>query len=101
MFLCDEQCNVGIIACMPLKRGILTGKMSAADESRFQGEDVRARSFKGEPFLKELAKADQLRFLVHGPIKSLCQCAIAFCIAHPEGSVVYPGARDAEQLREK
>jgi len=95
-----EQSNVGIIARMPLKRGILTGKMSAADESRFQGEDVRARSFKGEPFQKELAKADQLRFLVHGPIKSLCQAAIAFCIAHPAVSVVIPGARNAEQMRE-
>ena len=85
---------------MPLKRGILTGKMSAADESRFQGDDVRARSFKGEPFLKELAKADRLRFLVHGPIKSLGQAAIAFCIAHPAVSVVIPGARNAEQMRE-
>jgi aryl-alcohol dehydrogenase-like predicted oxidoreductase len=94
------ESNVGIIARIPLKRGILTGKMSAADESRFQSEDVRARSFKGEPFQKELAKADQLRFLVHGPIKSLGQAAIAFCIARPAVSVVIPGARNAEQMRE-
>jgi aryl-alcohol dehydrogenase-like predicted oxidoreductase len=100
IFPLAAQSNVGIIARMPLKRGILTGKMSAADESRFQGDDVRARSFKGEPFLKELAKADQLRFLVHGPIKSLGQAAIAFCIAHPAVSVVIPGARNAEQMRE-
>jgi len=100
IFPLAAQSNVGIIARMPLKRGILTGKMSAADESRFQGDDVRARSFKGEPFLKELAKADRLRFLVHGPIKSLGQAAIAFCIAHPAVSVVIPGARNAEQMRE-
>ena len=100
IFPLAAQSNVGIIARIPLKRGILTGKMSAADESRFQGDDVRARSFKGEPFLKELAKADRLRFLVHGPIKSLGQAAIAFCIAHPAVSVVIPGARNAEQMRE-
>jgi aryl-alcohol dehydrogenase-like predicted oxidoreductase len=99
-FPAAQQANVGIIARVPLKRGILTGKLTQADEQRFQGDDVRARSFKGEAFAKELAKADKLRFLVHGPVKNLCQAAIAFCIAHPAVSVVIPGARNAEQMRE-
>ena len=95
-----QQANVGIIARIPLKRGILTGKLTQADEARFQGEDVRARSFKGEPFAKELAKAVKLGFLVQAPVKTLTQAAIAFCIAHPAVSVVIPGARNAEQMRE-
>src|SRR4029077_14110164 len=70
------------------------------DEQRFQGEDVRARSYKGEAFAKELAKAEQLRFLVHGPVKSLGQAAIAFCVAHPAVSVTIPGARNESQMRE-
>jgi aryl-alcohol dehydrogenase-like predicted oxidoreductase len=61
---------------------------------------LRARSFKGEAFAKELAKADELRFLVHGAAKTLGQAAIAFCIAHPAVGVVIPGARNAEQMRE-
>jgi len=61
---------------------------------------VRARSFKGDAFAKELAKAEQLKFLVHGAVKSLGQAAIAFCVAHPAVSVVIPGARDAEQMHE-
>ena len=100
IFPLAEKAGVGIIARVPLKRGILTGKMTLADEARFQGEDVRARSFKGEAFAKELAKAEQLKFLVHGPVKNLCQAAIAFCIVHPAVSVVIPGARNAEQMRE-
>ena len=100
IFPLAEQAGVGVIARVPLKRGILTGKMTIADEARFQGEDVRARSFKGEAFAKELAKADQLRFLVHGPVRNLVQAAIAFCIAHPAVSVVISGARNAEQMRE-
>src|SRR5207244_8542269 len=84
----------------PVRRGVLTGKMRQADESRLQGEDVRARSFKGEAFAKELAKAEQLRFLVHGPAKTLGQAAIAFCIAHPAVSVTIAGARNDEQMRE-
>jgi len=100
IFPLAQQANVGIIARIPLKRGILTGKLSRADEERFQGEDVRARTFKGEPFAKELAKADQLGFLVHGPVKTLGQAALAFCLAHPAVSVVIPGARNAAQMRE-
>ena len=99
-FPAAQRANVGIIARVPLKRGILTGKLTQADEQRFQGEDVRARSFKGEALAKELAKADQLKFLVHGFITSLTQAAIAFCIAHPAVSIVIPGARNAEQMRE-
>lgn len=99
-FPAAQLAKIGIIARVPLKRGILTGKLTQTDEQRFQGEDVRARSFKGEAFAKELAKAEQLKFLVHGPVKSLAQAAIAFCIAHPAVSVVIAGARDAAQMRE-
>ena len=99
-FPAAQQANIGVIARVPLKRGILTGKLKQSDEQRFQGEDVRARSFKGEAFAQELAKAEQLKFLVHGPVQSLGQAAIAFCIAHPAVSVVIPGARNAEQMRE-
>jgi aryl-alcohol dehydrogenase-like predicted oxidoreductase len=100
IFPLGQQADVGIIARIPLKRGILTGKLTQADEARFQGEDVRARSFKGEPFAKELAKAAKFGFLVQAPVKTLTQAAIAFCIAHPAVSVVIPGARNAEQMRE-
>ena len=99
-FPAAQAANIGIIARVPLKRGILTGKLTRADEERFQGEDVRARSFKGEAFAKELAKAEQLKFLVHGPAKNLAQAAIAFCIAHPAVAIVIPGARNPEQMRE-
>jgi aryl-alcohol dehydrogenase-like predicted oxidoreductase len=100
IFPLAQEANVGIIARIPLRRGVLTGKMTMADEQRFQGEDVRARSHKGEAFAKELAKAEQLRFLVHGPVKTLGQAAIAFCIAHPAVSVTIPGARNESQMRE-
>lgn len=95
-----QAANIGIIARVPLRRGILTGKMTLADEQRFTGEDLRARSFKGEAFAKELAKADKLKFLVQGSIQSLGQAALAFCIAHPAVSITIPGARNEAQMRE-
>lgn len=100
IFPLAETANVGIIARVPLRRGILTGKMTVADEARFHGEDVRARSFKGEAFAKELAKAERLRFLVHGEVKTFVQAALAFCVAHPAVSITIPGARNAAQMRE-
>jgi aryl-alcohol dehydrogenase-like predicted oxidoreductase len=100
IFPLAQKANIGIIGRVPLRRGILTGKMTPADEQRFKGEDVRARSFKGEAFAKELAKAEKLRFLVHGGVKTLGQAAIAFCVAHPAVSVAIAGARNEGQMRE-
>jgi aryl-alcohol dehydrogenase-like predicted oxidoreductase len=74
--------------------------MTLEDQKRFHEEDVRARGFAGGLFGKELEKAERLRFLVHGPVKSLGQAAIAFCIAHPAVSVTIPGARNDQQMRE-
>lgn len=95
-----QRANVAVIARVPLRRGVLTGKMTAADEARFQGEDMRARNLKGEALRKALAKAERLRFLVHGNVENLGQAAIAFCLAHPAVSVTIPGARNAQQMRE-
>jgi aryl-alcohol dehydrogenase-like predicted oxidoreductase len=100
IFPLAQRANVGLIARVPLRRGILTGKLSVADDGRFQGEDVRARSFKGEPFRRELAKAEQLRFLLDGDVQTFAQAAIAFCLAHPAVSTTIPGARNAQQMRE-
>ena len=100
IFPLAQKADVGIIARVPLRRGILTGKLTAADDGRFQGEDVRARSFKGEPFRRELAKAEQLRFLIGGDVQTFAQAAIAFCLAHPAVSTTIPGARNAQQMRE-
>jgi aryl-alcohol dehydrogenase-like predicted oxidoreductase len=100
IFPLAQKADVGIIARVPLRRGILTGKLTVADDGRFQGEDVRARSFRGEPFRRELAKAEQLRFLLDGDVQTFAQAAIAFCLAHPAVGTTIPGARNAQQMRE-
>lgn len=100
VFPLAQKAGVGVIARAPLRRGLLTGKMTPTDQQRFQGEDVRARSFAGDLFKKELEKVEQLRFLVKGEVRSLGQAAIAFCLAHPAVSVVIPGARNDRQMRE-
>jgi aryl-alcohol dehydrogenase-like predicted oxidoreductase len=92
--------NVGVIARVPLKRGLLSGKMTVSDVDRFQGDDIRARQFTREVLERELAKVEHLRFLVHDPFRTLAQVAIAFCIADPSVGTVIPGARNAAQMEE-
>lgn len=100
IFPLAAEVNVGIIARAPLRRGLLTGKFTPDDQKTFQTEDVRARGFAGESFAKELAKVDQLRFLVRSPVKTLAQAALAFCLAHPAVSVTIAGARNDAQMRD-
>jgi aryl-alcohol dehydrogenase-like predicted oxidoreductase len=99
VFPLAQKKNVAIIARVPLRRGLLTGKLKPEDQERFQKDDVRARNFAGDTFPKELAKVEKLRFL-EKPGRSLAQSAIAFCLAHPAVGVVIPGARDGRQARE-
>ncbi|MGH7770096.1 MAG: aldo/keto reductase, partial [Candidatus Binatia bacterium] len=94
-----QKKNVAIVARVPLRRGLLTGKLKPEDQERFQKDDVRARNFAGDIFPKELAKVEKLRFL-EKPGRSLAQAAIAFCLAHPVVGVVIPGARNDRQARE-
>lgn len=100
VFPLAQKANVAVIVRVPLARGLLTGKMTLADQKRFQGEDVRMRNFAGDRFKQGLEKVEQLKFLVRGPVKSLGQAAIAFCLAHSAVSVVIPGARNAQQMKE-
>ncbi len=100
VFPLAQEARVGIIARVPLRRGLLSGKITAKDRERFSGGDVRARIFAGDALDKELAKVDRVRFIVKPPVKTLAQAAIAFCLAHPAVSTVIPGARNADQMRE-
>lgn len=100
VFPLAKEANVGIIARVPLRRGLLSGKITAKDRDRFTDGDIRARLFAGEALDKELAKVERVRFIVKPPISSLAQGAIAFCLAHPAVSTVIPGARNAEQMRD-
>jgi aryl-alcohol dehydrogenase-like predicted oxidoreductase len=99
IFPLAQKENVGIIVRVPLRRGLLTGKLTPEDQQRFQGDDVRARNFAGNIFKEQLDKVDRFRFL-EKPGRSLAQAAIAFCIAHPAVGTVIPGGRNARQARE-
>lgn len=90
--------NVGIIARVPLRRGLLSGKFKA--DVSFPEGDVRARLFPGESLAEEISKVEKLGFLVKGQVSSLAQAALKFCLSHPAVSTVIPGMRNPQQARD-
>jgi aryl-alcohol dehydrogenase-like predicted oxidoreductase len=92
--------NTGIIVRGALAMGILTGKFSA--DSSFPQGDFR-KHWQDNPeekeiFLNDLEKVEKLKELTNG--RTLAQLALQFVLAHPDISVVIPGAKSVVQLRE-
>ncbi len=100
--------DVGVIARVPLASGLLSGRMTR--ERRFAADDHRSfnrhgesfdvgETFSGVDFETGLAAAEELEALVP-PGHTLAQLALRWILMHPEVSVVIPGARRPEQVRD-
>jgi aryl-alcohol dehydrogenase-like predicted oxidoreductase len=88
--------NVGIIARVPLERGVLAGKFPSPDA--FAKGDFRARMFSAQALAPLNAALDKLGFLVKGNVSNLAQAALAFVLSHPAVSAVIPGIRTTKQV---
>ncbi len=98
VFPLAQEKNVGIIARVPLRRGLLSGKFTG--NTSFPEGDVRGRLFPGEALTDELSKVEKLGFLVKGPVTSLAQAALKFCLSHRAVATVIPGMRNPQQARD-
>lgn len=90
-----KEKNVGIIVRVPFDEGALTGKFTV--DTKFPDNDFRARYFKGSRMKETVDRAEKLKFLVRGDIKSLAQASLKFCLSHTAVSTVIPGIRTPEQ----
>lgn len=88
--------NIGIIARVPLERGLLTGRFRGPDA--FARGDFRARMFSGEALAPLNAAVGKLGFLVKGDVPNLAQAAMRFVLGHPAVSSVIPGIRTLKQV---
>ena len=91
--------NVGIIARVPLERGLLTGKFTnyATD---IVGDAVRGDRFTPEEFQKVSAAVEKLRFLVKGDVQNLGEAALRFVLSHPAVSMAIPGMQKVARVEE-
>ena len=87
--LCQRD-NIGILARVPLERGLLSGKYTEYASS-VPGQVARGDKFTPEVFERVNAAVDKVRFLVKGNVENLGEAALRFCLSHPAVSTVIPG----------
>ena len=89
--------GVGIIDRVPLASGFLTGKYGA--DVAFGADDHRSQ-FRREMIERYARGAENLGALITDGSRTLAQLALQFCLSKPAVSVVIPGAKTPEQLRQ-
>jgi aryl-alcohol dehydrogenase-like predicted oxidoreductase len=96
LFPLAQKHGVGIIARVPLERGVLSGRFTNSGD--FARDDFRGRMF-SEKTLPQLNSAlEKLGFIVRGDVPNLAQAALRFVLSHPAVSAVIPGIRTAKQV---
>jgi len=91
------QAGVGIIARMPFKRGLLSGRIG--ENTSFDDSDRRGQSFPPDQRPALLAKVRQLETAVSGYGRPLWEVAMRFCVTNPHVAVTIAGIRTPAQAR--
>jgi len=94
--LCLEK-NISIIARSPLDFGFLTGKFSKG--VTFSKDDHRS-NLKREEIDARIEKVERIKSLFEKSSKRMARIALQFILNKREVSVVIPGAKTAEQVRD-
>ncbi len=91
-----ERDRLGILARVPLARGLLSGKYRAG--ATFPANDVRA-TFNGEKMERDLAEVERISRTEVPDGTPMAQWALAWCLNNPLVSAVIPGCKDPAQVR--
>ena len=101
---CQEQ-GLGVMAYGSLAHGLLTGTMTP--DTEFEADDWRRNLmafdqplFKGENFLRNLEKVEDLKEYAADKGKTVAQLAIAWVMSNPVISVALVGARNSAEIEE-
>ncbi|MGE0821832.1 MAG: aldo/keto reductase [Candidatus Binatia bacterium] len=98
LFPLAQQHNIGILARVPLERGVLAGRFKTPDE--FYQKDWRTGVFAESELAQVQAAVSKLAFLVKGDVANLAQAALRFVLSHPAVSTVIPGIRTVRQVED-
>jgi aryl-alcohol dehydrogenase-like predicted oxidoreductase len=98
LFPLAQKENIGILARVPLERGVLSGRFKKREE--FVEKDWRRGVFPDDGLAQTLAAVEKLDFLVKGDVPNLAQAALRFILSHPAVSTVIPGIRTVSQVED-
>lgn len=97
VFARAHQAGIGVIARVPLKRGLLSGRFD--ESTTFEQNDLRARILSADKLPPMVAKVRQMQAIAASLGRPLAEVAMRFCISNPHVAVTIPGIRTPEQAR--
>lgn len=97
-----EQHNISFVPYFPLASGLLTGKYHLNSLQSMAQDDPRKKNpdFQGERFEKIIQAVEQLAPIAKNNQASIAQLVLAWYMKNPRISVVIPGAKKPEQVRD-
>lgn len=97
VFAKAHAADIGVIARVPLMRGMLSGRFGT--DATFVEGDRRRQILAPDKLPGLVAKVQQIRDLVAASGLSLVETAVRFCVSNPHVAVTLPGIRTPEQAR--
>ena len=97
IFARASQAGVGVIARVPLKRGLLSGRFD--EHTTFAATDMRARILSTDQLVPMVAKVRQMATVAASLGCPLAEVAVRFCLSNPHVAVTIPGIRTPAQAR--
>lgn len=97
-----EQHNISFVPYFPLASGLLTEKYHLNSLQSMAPDDPRKKNpdFQGERFEKIIQAVEQLAPIAKNNQASIAQLVLAWYMKNPRISVVIPGAKKPEQVRD-
>jgi aryl-alcohol dehydrogenase-like predicted oxidoreductase len=96
LFPACRECDVGLIARIPLDEGGLTGRIGP--ETEFSGDDFRAKYFRGDRKREVHERVEAIVSDLGIPIDGLAETALRFVLSEPTVSTVIPGMRSIRNI---
>jgi aryl-alcohol dehydrogenase-like predicted oxidoreductase len=97
IFAQAHAADIGVIARVPLKRGMLSGRFN--EETTFVDTDLRGRILSSDKMPTMVTKVQQIEVAAASVGRPLAEIAMRFCISNPHVAVTIPGIRTPEQAR--
>lgn len=97
VFAKAQAADVGVIARVPLKRGLLSGRFD--EHWTFDERDRRGQMFSPEKLPALVAKVRKVEATVADVGRPLAEVAVRFCVSNPHVTVTIPGVRTPAQAK--
>jgi aryl-alcohol dehydrogenase-like predicted oxidoreductase len=97
VFAKAKAAGVGVISRVPLKRGLLSGRID--EQTQFVEGDRRRNILAPDKLPAMVARVKRIAEVVADYGRPLAEVAVRFCVSNPDVSLTIPGIRTPEQAK--